>query len=215
MRALYTFKIIFVSEKCDAKIDLLPNLDLPNSDFFGPPLPPNYEENNTKVQYIEGMIKSEVEIKFKKIASEPSSNTCEQRGYGRFKCDCGRSWGSSFSYVGYAQTCFTCGEDVQPKEITQISYDKKQTKRRFKEIVKNNFRTVDFRQKIQNKKTLRKTILNNLKPQWRRFSHSYQFCEACKLNQCAWRPEEFRFRFYSCFCFPFISLGPTFEPSLT
>ncbi|CAG5080467.1 Oidioi.mRNA.OKI2018_I69.PAR.g9603.t1.cds [Oikopleura dioica] len=131
-------------KKCDAKIDLLPNLDLPNSDYFGPPLPPDYEKNNL-VQYIE----------------EPSSNTCEQRGYGRFKCECGRSWGSSFSYLGYAQTCFTCGEDVQPREITQISYDKKQTKRRFK-------------------------------PEWRRFSHSYQFCEACKLNQCAWRPEEFR-----------------------
>ena len=68
---------------------------------------------------------------------EPSSTTCEQRGYGRFKCGCGHSWGSSFSYTGYTQTCFTCGDDVEPEEITQISYDKRKTKRRFKESVQS------------------------------------------------------------------------------
>lgn len=125
--------------KNKAQLDLLPNLD---PAFFGPPLPPDFEK---EISYVE----------------EPSSTTCEQRGYGRFKCGCGHSWGSSFSYTGYAQTCFTCGDDVEPEEITQICYDKRRTKRRFK-------------------------------PQWRRFSHSYQFCEACKLKQCAWRPEEHR-----------------------
>ena len=30
------------------------------------------------------------------IVEEPSSYTCEQRGYGKFACSCGREWGSTF-----------------------------------------------------------------------------------------------------------------------
>lgn len=30
------------------------------------------------------------------IVEEPSSYTCEQRGYGKFACACGREWGSTF-----------------------------------------------------------------------------------------------------------------------
>lgn len=124
-------------KNCDDQLNTLPNIDL---DF----------KKSTKT----------AEPDFG-IIEEPSSNTCEQRGYGRFRCSCGHAWGSSFSYLGYSQSCFTCGEEVKPTEISQISYNKAKTKRRFK-------------------------------PHWKRFSHSFQFCEACKLNQCAWRPDEYR-----------------------
>lgn len=94
---------------------------------------------------------------------EPSSYTCEQRGYGKFSCECGREWGSSFSYTGYGQSCFKCGADVIPTSVKPIVYNNKQ----------------------KNKK--------RQKQYWKKpFSHSYQYCEACKLSQCAWRPENHR-----------------------